>query len=74
MIVNLDIPNEIYNRAAEIARMRSLTVADVLASACSEQVAAWAWLEHRAQRGDRERFDAILAKVPDVETVEEDKF
>lgn len=72
MIINLDIPNDIYARAAEIAQSQHLSVADVLATACSEHVTAWERIERRAKRGDRSRFDAVLAKVPDVEPSEED--
>lgn len=74
MIVNLDIPNDIYDRASEIAQAQHLSVADVLATACSEHVAAWERLELRARCGDRERFEAVLAKVPDVEPSELDRF
>ncbi len=74
MIVNLDIPNDIYDRASEIAQTQHLSVADVLATACSEHGAAWERLELRARRGDRKRFDAVLAKVPDVEAHDIDRF
>jgi hypothetical protein len=31
------------------------------------------YLEERAQRGSKEKFDAVLAKVRDVEPLEHDK-
>jgi hypothetical protein len=31
------------------------------------------YIQARAQRGSREKFDAVLAKVPDVEPEENDR-
>lgn len=39
-------------------------------SAISEKIAAWrteSYLKERAKRGSRAKYEAILAKVPDVE-------
>ena len=73
MIVNLEIPSEVYDRASEIARSQQMSVTDVLAAACAEHVASWERLEARAKRGDRARFLEVLAKVPDVEPEELDR-
>lgn len=74
MIVSVEVPKDIYDRASEIARSQSISVADVFATACAEHIAAWERLERRAQRGDRARFLEVLAKVPDVEPDERDRF
>ncbi len=74
MIVSVDVPNEVYDRAAEIARSQRMSVADVLAAACAEHVSAWERLESRARRGDRQRFLDVLAKVPDAEPDDQDRF
>lgn len=73
MIVNLDLPQDLYNRAAEIAQKQQLSVTDVLATACAEHIAAWDRLEQRAQRGDRTKFLKALAKVPDLPADEADR-
>lgn len=73
MIVNLDLPQDLYNRAAEIAQQQQLSVTDVLAAACAEHIAAWDRLEQRAQRGDRARFLDVLAKVPNIPPDEADR-
>jgi predicted nucleic acid-binding protein len=67
MTVNIDLPNEVYDQAAAIARSQHIDVADVLAAACAEHVGAWERLEQRAKRADRVKFLEVLAKVPDVE-------
>ena len=74
MIVNVEVPEDIYDRASEIARSQRISVADVFATACAEHIAAWERLERRAQRGDRTKFLEVLAKVPDVEPDERDRF
>ena len=74
MIVSVDIPHDIYNRASAIARSQELSVADVIATACVEHVRNWDRLASRAKQGDRERFLEVLAKVPDAEPDERDRF
>ena len=74
MIVNVEVTQDIYDRAFEIARSQSLSVADVFATACAEHIAAWEGLKIRAQRGDRAKFLEVLAKVPDVEPEKGDRF
>ncbi|MBI4910444.1 MAG: toxin-antitoxin system HicB family antitoxin [Acidobacteria bacterium] len=73
MNVNIEVPNDLYDKALEIARSQSISVADVFATACAEHVAAWERLERRAQRGDRARFLEVLAKVPDTDPGERDR-
>lgn len=74
MIVNVEIPADIYDRASQIAESQSLSVADVFATACVEHIAAWERLESRAKRGDRAKFLAVLTKAPDIEPDERDRF
>lgn len=74
MIVNVEVTKDIYDRAFEIARSQSMSVADVFATACAEHVAACEGLEQRARRGGRERFLEVLAKAPDVEPDRRDRF
>lgn len=74
MIVNVEVPKEIYDRASEIARSQKITVADVFTTACAEHVGAWERVERRAQRVDRAKFLEVLAKVPDVAPGEDDRF
>ena len=73
MIINVEITNDVYERAAQIAQSQQVSVADVFAAACAEHVAAWERLESRAKRADRDRFLEVLDKVPDVEPAESDR-
>jgi hypothetical protein len=73
MSVSVSVPEELYQKAAEIAEAQHLSVDEVFASAFVEQVAAWERLQRRALRGSREKFLAILDKVPDVEPEDSDR-
>ena len=74
MIVNVEVPKDIYDRASEIARSQSMSVADVFATACAEHIAAWERLESRAKRGDRAKFLEVLERVPDIQPEDRDRF
>lgn len=74
MIVHVEVPDELYNKATEIARSQSMGVADVFATACFEYVTTWERMENRAKRADRTKFLEVLAKVPDVDPEEHDRF
>ena len=73
MTVSVNISEELYRQAREIAESQHLSVDDVISSAFAEQLAAWERLKQRAARGSREHFLAVLDKVPDVEPEEYDR-
>jgi hypothetical protein len=73
MTVSVNIPDDLYRQAREIADSQHLTVDDVISSAFAEQLAAWERLKQRAARGSREIFVQVLEKVPDVEPDDSDR-
>lgn len=73
MNVNVSVPDELYQKAVEIAETQHVSVDEVFASAFVEQLAAWERLKERAARGSRDRFLAVLDKVPDVEPEDYDR-
>jgi hypothetical protein len=73
MRVSVSIPEELYQKAVEIAASRHLSVEEVFASAFVEHVAAWERLQQRVARGSREKFLAVLGKAPDVEPEDLDR-
>ena len=73
MTVTVNILDELYRQAREIADSQHLSVDDVISSAFAEQLAAWERLKQRAARGSRESFLAVLDKVPDVEPADYDR-
>ena len=73
MSVSVSVPEELHKKAAEIAKAQRVSVDEVFASAFVEQLAAWERLKQRAARGIREKFLAVLDRVPDAEPEEEDR-
>ncbi len=73
MSVSVNIPEELYLQAREIAESQHLSVDDVVSSAFAGQLAAWERLKQRAARGSRESFLAVLDKVPDAEPEDYDR-
>ena len=73
MTVSIDIPDDLYRQARQIADSQHLSVDDVISSAFVQQMAAWERLKARAARGNREAFLRVLDKVPDVEPEESDR-
>ena len=74
MNVSMSIPEEIYKKAAEVARLQQIPIEHVFAAAVAEQLSAWDRLQQRAARGDREKFLRVLDKVQDVEADDGDRF
>jgi hypothetical protein len=67
MSVNVSVPDELYEKAVEIAKAQRVSVDEIFASAFAQQLSAWSRLQQRANGGTREKFLAVLDKVPDVE-------
>ena len=68
-ILTLSLPESIRRRAETLAKSDGISFDQFVALALAEKVAvldAGTYLAERAMRGDRKKFDDILARVPDV--------
>jgi hypothetical protein len=68
--VNVDIPDPLRRQASDLAAREKISLDQFIATALAEKIAAIAakeYLRARAARGSREKFDAVLSKIPDVE-------
>jgi len=63
---SVNIPDDLYRQAREIADSQHLSVDEVIASAFAEYLTAWKRLKRRAAGGNRDAFVRVLEKVPDV--------
>jgi len=73
--LSLRLPNSIHKQLKEYAEQDGISMNQFVATAVAEKLASLAtmeYLEQRAQRGSKEKFNAVLAKVPDVEPEEDD--
>jgi hypothetical protein len=73
MSVSVSVPEELHKKAVEIAAAQRISVDEVFASAFVDQLAAWERLQQRAARGSREKFLAVLDRVPDMEPEDQDR-
>ena len=73
MNLNIELPQDLYEQAQQIADAQHLRVDDVLASAFADQLCQLRRLQEKARQGSREDLLRILDKVPDVEPEEYDR-
>lgn len=67
MSLTIDVPDELYQRTAEIAAQANISVEDLVISSVEQHLRELDRLKERAERGSREKFLQVLEKVPDVE-------
>ena len=63
------IPDEVQEKAREIAERQHITLDDLTTMALVEKLSAMIpdpYLQERANRGDRKKFEAAMAGVPHV--------
>jgi hypothetical protein len=68
--LSLRLPTSLHRELQDLARREGVSINQIINSAVGEKVAALKtldYLQERARRGSRAAFDAVLAKVPDVE-------
>jgi hypothetical protein len=74
--ISLRLPASLHEKAREVARQESVSVNQLITLALAEKLSALMaedYLVMRARRGDRAKFEAAMAKVPDVEPEEADR-
>lgn len=72
--LNLQIPDSLHKTVDDIVQQEGMSLDQFVILAMAEKAAAIAtetYLEERARRGDRAKFLAAMAKVPDVEPPDE---
>ncbi|MDN5850114.1 MAG: type II toxin-antitoxin system HicB family antitoxin [Nitrococcus sp.] len=68
--MSIRLPNSLHQRLREYAEKEGVSINQFIASAALEKLAALSTLEYleaRAARGGREKFEGALAQVPDAE-------
>lgn len=66
----VEVPDFLIKKVKELAEKEGFTVDQFVSSAVAEKTSAWLtveYLKERGRRSSREKFEAVLAKVPDVE-------
>lgn len=76
-LFNLQLPDSIHKEARVLAERDGISVDQFIASAVAEKISALtteSYLEDLAKRGNRGRYEAVLAKVPDIEPEPNDRW
>lgn len=74
--LSLRLPESLHRHLRVLAEREGVSINQLISSAVGEKVAALdtlAYLQARAKSGNRKAFEAVLAKVPDVDPVEFDR-
>jgi predicted transcriptional regulator len=73
--ISLRLPESLHRRVRELARSEDVSINQLITTALAEKMSALLtvdYLEERAARGDRAKFDHAMAKVRDVEPDKDD--
>ena len=74
--LSLRLPESLHRRIKNLADEEGISMNQFITLAVTEKMSALMtvdYLKERAQRGSRQKFDAILASVPDVEPEKHDQ-
>ena len=74
--LSLRLPDSLHETAKTLAKQEHVSVNQLITTAVAEKISALMtenYLEQRAKRGKRKKFEAVLAKVPDAEPDEADR-
>ena len=74
--ISIRLPESLHHAARELAQRERVSLNQLVTLALAEKLSALAaedYLEERARRGSRERFEAALAKVADAPPEAHDK-
>lgn len=75
-MMSIQLPESLHKQVQELAEQEGISTDYLVALAVAEKMASLRTVEYlreRAARGSREKFEAVLAKVPDVEPEEYDR-
>jgi hypothetical protein len=74
--LSLRLPESLHRRVKELASREGISINQFIATAVAEKMAALLtedYLQERAQRGSRAKYEAALSRVADVEPEERDR-
>ncbi len=74
--ISLRLPDSLHEQIRKLASADGISINQFISTAAAEKLAALMtveYLEQRARRGTREKFEAALERLPDVEPDDKDK-
>lgn len=73
MSKSIAVPEELYNKAAELAAKDHISVEEFVSAVLANQLASREYIESRAKLFNREEFERALNVIPDVEPEDPDR-
>ena len=73
MNLTINIAEQLYQSAKEIAAAENVSVEELFASAFEERILEFERLKEKAARGSYEKFRQLMARVPAAEPQEYDR-
>jgi predicted transcriptional regulator len=73
--ISLRLPESLHEQLRELAKRENVSMNQFITLALAEKIAALTtedYFRERAERGDRYRFERVMAKVPDTEPCADD--
>ncbi len=74
--INVSLPDSLLKQATTLAQKENISINQLIALALAEKLSALMtedYLEERAKRGDKEKFDRAMQKVAKVEPEDFDR-
>ncbi|HEX2642732.1 MAG TPA: toxin-antitoxin system HicB family antitoxin [Thermoanaerobaculia bacterium] len=74
--ISLRLPDSLHRQIRRLAAEDGISINQFISTAAAEKLAALMtveYLEERARRGNRDRFEAALSSLPDAEPEDYDK-
>jgi hypothetical protein len=74
--ISLRLPKSLHETARQLAKRENVSINQLIALALAEKISALMtddYLNERAERATRAKFDRALSKVADVDAVEADR-
>lgn len=67
------VPEDLYNKAAEVAAKDQVSIEEFVSAAVANQLASREYIESRARLFNRRKFERALKDIPDVEPEAHDR-
>ena len=74
--LSLRLPESLHRRLSEVAEREGVSINQLISSAVAEKMSALMtaeYLDARAKRASRRKFDAVLGKVADIQPEDVDR-
>jgi hypothetical protein len=70
---SIEAPEDLYNKAAELAARDHVSVAEFVSAVLADRLASREYIEERSRLFRKEEFERALKEIPDVEPDEHDR-